>query len=184
VFIGALVLGALALAEPRTVLEALKPSARAMQASNRYGTWALGGKVEDHEKAKLIFALKQQNLKELEDLWYKVSTPGSDKFGQFLSRKQVSALVAPTEESVRDVLRWLETRGHHVKATHQNDFIIVETTIAEASDILGAPFHWFTNMVTKQRFARIIGDYSLPSTIASTLTKAQIFVLPIYLRLF
>lgn len=53
----------------------------------------------------------QQNTQILEKIFWEVSTPGSPKYGQFLTADEVSRLVAPTTESLQTVTAWLTQYG-------------------------------------------------------------------------
>ncbi|KAI1846330.1 hypothetical protein JX266_007535 [Neoarthrinium moseri] len=63
--------------------------------------------------ASVIF--HQPRLEEAETLLLEISNPQSDKFGQYLDRQALEELFAPSEESQRKVLEWLESAGIETK---------------------------------------------------------------------
>ncbi len=69
--------------------------------------WRPVSRADPDQRIKLTFAIKQQNLGELELALMAVSDPASPNYGQHLTRDEVDALVAPAPESISTVKRWL-----------------------------------------------------------------------------
>ncbi|KAJ7019260.1 Pro-kumamolisin, activation domain-containing protein [Mycena alexandri] len=59
----------------------------------------------------LRLALVQKNISGLQDTVYGVSTPGSSRYGQYLSKEEVEAYVAPTDDTVSQVNAWLASNN-------------------------------------------------------------------------
>ena len=76
---------------------------------------------------ELTFALKQQNLDELQDILLKVSTPSDDLYGKHLSIQQVQEFTMPSQQTTNTVKSWLISNGinpNEIKnATSNGDFI-------------------------------------------------------------
>ena len=122
--------------------------------------------MSNNEAVSLVFALKQQNIHKLEELWHSVSTPGSSKCGKLLTRDEVAALVAPKEETKQAVLSYLKDSNWPLEIEDRNDFLIVKCTVLP---IVQARFFWYSHKsLPGKKLARVSGDYCLPSTIAST----------------
>ena len=57
--------------------------------------------AEPHDTVKLTFALKQQNLDQLEKVFWDVSNPESSVYGIHLSLEQVVDIVKPSFTSMK-----------------------------------------------------------------------------------
>uniref|UniRef100_A0A8C1G3R0 Tripeptidyl-peptidase 1 n=1 Tax=Cyprinus carpio TaxID=7962 RepID=A0A8C1G3R0_CYPCA len=78
--------------------------------------WILVEGVEPLEEVELTFALKQQNVKQMEELLKLVSDPDSHQYGKHLSLEEVAALVQPSQLTEKVVRNWLQSHG--VKNCH------------------------------------------------------------------
>jgi len=170
----ALVVAAHALSERRTVMEAGLSERFRDAVISGSSEWSILSKVHEDVRVRLIFALKQQNVRQLEALWTEIATPGSARYGAFLTRAQLSALLSPPKDVADKVLQWIKLFGPEVKVEEHGEWLDVDCPVRVAETMVKASFYWFQHDVTRTKFARVIGDYSLPSDIASTyLTFAQ-----------
>lgn len=86
--------------------------------------WTKLKRISPTANLQLIFALKQNNLKKLDDLFWAVSSiisakmnwncnnsqfldPESPEYGNHLTMAEVNALVAPSQTAVHTVLHWI-----------------------------------------------------------------------------
>uniref|UniRef100_A0A672RCX6 Tripeptidyl-peptidase 1 n=1 Tax=Sinocyclocheilus grahami TaxID=75366 RepID=A0A672RCX6_SINGR len=102
--------------------------------------WILVEGVEPLEEVELTFALKQQNVKQMEELLKLVSDPDSHQYGKYLSLEEVATLVQPTQLTEKVVQNWLQSHG--VKNCHTvvtRDFlqcVMTTTKIRPVSHLL------------------------------------------------
>ena len=75
-----------------------------------------------HQPLHLTFALKQQNTDQLEDLLLQVSDPDSLHYGKYIDIHDITAMVSPTEESLKVVGEWLEKHGVCMKLIYKFSF--------------------------------------------------------------
>lgn len=134
--------------------------------------WRKDQECPPHQKIDLIFAIKQQNLVALEDLFWRVSDPTSNIYGKFMTAEKVGDLVQPSKESIAVVVGWLEEHGvtDYVFTPHK-EFVKAFVNVSVASELLGGiKYHYFTpaTATTSQlRFARSLDAYSLPAHVAA-----------------
>jgi len=121
---------ALASTVQRTVLEATaKPTQE----------WLVEERVPTDHKVHLIFALKQQNLDQLEKIFWEVSDPKSPHYGKFKTMEEINKIIAPKTETVAAVRAFLNQ--HPVSSIqHYADYIEVDCTASVAEAMLGAPY--------------------------------------------
>lgn len=134
-------------------------------------SWVRGNRVAPDTRLKLLFALKQQNLKELDRLFWEVSDPQSPGYGKYLTMEQVNALVAPPKQNVNRLVSWLRANGVKSEAISVNpdalDFIEVSVPAVLAERLLGCTFHKYIHLEnSKITYVRSSTPYSLPQYIA------------------
>ena len=135
--------------------------------------WKLTQRVFPHERVRLIFAIKQQNIAKLEEIFWSVSDPKSKVYGRYLDFKAVNDLVKPTKESIHVVKSWLQEGGvwsRHCNETRNMDYIVCETTSMVAEILLtGARLYRFHHEETGKSVIRSSAHYSVPKEIAKHL---------------
>uniref|UniRef100_A0A4W5RG20 Tripeptidyl-peptidase 1 n=1 Tax=Hucho hucho TaxID=62062 RepID=A0A4W5RG20_9TELE len=73
--------------------------------------WTRVGRIAPTEKLELTFALRQQNVDQLEHLLLQVSDPESAQYGKHLTLEEVTALVRPSQLTQKVVHHWLQSHG-------------------------------------------------------------------------
>jgi len=73
--------------------------------------WSKHSRPAPDHSIVLRIGLPQPNFHILEKHLYEVSDPNHERYGQHLSKAEVEALVAPHQESVESVDKWLGTFG-------------------------------------------------------------------------
>ncbi|KAG1972546.1 peptidase S8 and S53 domain-containing protein [Pimephales promelas] len=105
--------------------------------------WILVERVGPLEEVELTFALKQQNVNQMEELLKLVSDPDSQQYGKYLSLEEVAALVQPSQLTEKVVQSWLQSHGVincHTVVTR--DFLQCVMTVQVAEALLpGSKFH-------------------------------------------
>lgn len=136
--------------------------------------WVMKARVAAHEKIRLTFAIRQNNIAELEEIFWSVSDPKSTNYGQYLDAESVEKLVRPSEESIHVVKTWLsdnyldESRSCY--ATQNSDFIVCETTAFHAEFLLhGATFYRFEHSESSTSIIRSSTFYSVPKHVSKHL---------------
>lgn len=71
---------------------------------------------KDTHHVTLQIAVKRQQVDQLHALVMDVSSPTSSRYGQYLQKHEVDALVAPAAESLQHVTAWLQ--AHKVDLAH------------------------------------------------------------------
>lgn len=109
--------------------------------------WRDVGRVSADEELQLTFALKQQNVAELEDRLLKVSDPDSPLYGKHMSLEEVSRLVRPSEVTQKVVYSWLQSHGvSDCLTVLTQDFLQCMMSTKQAERLLpGSRFHRYTS---------------------------------------
>ena len=73
--------------------------------------WQYHSQPHPHHIIELGITLAQPNFASLEQHLHEISDPYHSRYGQHLSKAEVDALVAPSQEAVDSVLEWLQGHG-------------------------------------------------------------------------
>ncbi|KAI0043881.1 family S53 protease [Auriscalpium vulgare] len=123
------------------------------------------GPAPSDKVLSLRLALKQTDIKGLQDALYDVSTPGSAKYGQHLSKEEVHNFVAPTSETVNAVNAWLAKNGlTGTKMSPHSDWIGIQTTVEKANELFDAQFTTFTHDESGVDSINTL-EYSIPGSL-------------------
>jgi len=133
-----------------------------------------------HHNLELTLALKQRNLDKLEQLFWEVSNPKSDLYGSYLKLSEVRNLISPSRSDIDHVISWMKFYGVDRYEIHSqsNDFIKFETSIETASRILHCDFRRFRHEIQGVEIVKIVGNYSLPASIAPMIDFVSGFRFP------
>jgi tripeptidyl-peptidase-1 len=129
-----------------------------------------GWKVVDRASGKvsLTFAVKQQNLSELEATVLRVSDPRSPEYGSHLTRDEVDVLTTPSAESTDALRSFLSAEGIEGCDSNGNgDFISCEIDIGTAEKALHTTYHVYRHTESGLTVRRARGGYTLPDHVAS-----------------
>ncbi|QRV80026.1 tripeptidyl-peptidase I [Ceratobasidium sp. AG-Ba] len=103
--------------------------------------------------------LKQGRMNELLATLTEISDPGHERYGMYMSKRQVEELVAPRQETVNSVERWLN--AHEVKITGRSpagDWIHVLVPVKRAEKMLNTRYNVYrhtsgTHVVRTESYA-------------------------------
>ncbi|CAH1274077.1 TPP1 [Branchiostoma lanceolatum] len=125
--------------------------------------WTRIERVAPDEDLKLTFALKQQNVDVLEDLFWKVSDPTHEEYGHYLSLEEIADILKPSNKTVTEVGRWLEGSGVADCSTIiTKDFMECSMSTRTAERLLGdIKFHRYTD--GERTVIRSEANYRVPS---------------------
>ncbi|KAH8986403.1 subtilisin-like protein [Lactarius hatsudake] len=136
----------------------------------------------------LYIALKPYRENALIDALNEVSDPRHPRYGMYLSREQVTDIVAPHPDTVQLVHSWLE---HHrvpsssVSVTHGGSFLTVTGVfVSQANELLGGSYQLYTHTKTNETIVRTLG-YSLPVVLhghVETVAPTTFFFSPVMQR--
>lgn len=117
-------------------------------------------------------AITQQNLDELERLFWEVSDPDHDNYLNFLTVEQVQSLVAPEAESRRVVQDWLRSNGID-QFVDFVDSIEAWTTVRVAKQMFDVEFYEFTHSQSAQRVVKAFGQVRIPKQVHDVIDSIQ-----------
>ncbi|PRP81270.1 hypothetical protein PROFUN_04505 [Planoprotostelium fungivorum] len=100
--------------------------------------WTEAATPSPSEHIRWTIHLKQNNLEQLEKLFWAVSDPDNKKYGHYLTVKQLQDLVTPSPSSFEMVEAWLDRHG--ISYVRNMDSIEVSSSVEMASNVLDAEF--------------------------------------------
>ncbi|KAF8256738.1 subtilisin-like protein [Lactarius quietus] len=113
----------------------------------------------------LHIALKPQNENALIDSLNEVSSPDHPKYGEHLSKEQVSELVAPPTEVLDLVNAWLKhhrVRPSSISTKHGGSWLtLIGMPVSRANDLLEASYQLYHHIETNTTVLRTL-SYGLP----------------------
>lgn len=127
--------------------------------------WSYVSTPSDDQPITLSIHLRQQNIEKLEDYLKNVSTPCSPEYGNYLSGHQVSALFAPSNESVDAVALWVHDASCNV--TYDGDSVTLQTDVGSANQLLNADYQYYRYQDKDEDTELLTLMYSVPDDIAA-----------------
>ena len=135
---------------------------------------ASGWRVQDSfhsPKIQFTVALQQRNLDVLESTLYRVSDPLHTSYGQFLTGRDISTMIALDSVELDMVLQHFGCADDTVSCEFSihRDYIYVDSTVMRAQKALGVQLESFSNPDWRagQSIMRTRDTYSLPHSIDS-----------------
>lgn len=110
--------------------------------------WVKHGVPPSDHNINLRIGLPQPNFELLEQHLYEVSDPYHERYGQHLSKEEVEALVAPHQESIDSVDKWLASFGvkeSDIQRSPARDWIKLRVPVGLAEEMLNTvrdPLPW------------------------------------------
>jgi tripeptidyl-peptidase-1 len=133
------------------------------------GNWRLASAaVDPHEQLDVTFGLYRQRVAEMESIFFQVSNPEHEEWGNHLSSKDMAALVAPSKASVRKVIGWLSSSGiTKIVVGPHSDYIRATATIEQLETLLAVTFRRFQlHDGTGGALSRVVEEVRLPHDMA------------------
>ncbi|KAJ7656314.1 family S53 protease-like protein [Mycena polygramma] len=121
------------------------------------------------QSMKLRFALASNDIPGLEKALLDVSTPSSPNYGKHLTKDEVNAYAAPSNESLAAVQAWLSSNNVTVDPVAEGaagDWLTATVPVSKANDLLGASYENFQHIASGKAYARTLA-YSLPASVAA-----------------
>eukprot|EP01003_Olkasia_polycarbonata_P005718 NODE_55_length_1873_cov_108.494518_g35_i0.p1 GENE.NODE_55_length_1873_cov_108.494518_g35_i0~~NODE_55_length_1873_cov_108.494518_g35_i0.p1 ORF type:complete len:548 (-),score=152.68 NODE_55_length_1873_cov_108.494518_g35_i0:170-1813(-) len=127
--------------------------------------WKRGAVPHESRTVDLVIVLKQRNRARLAAVAGAVSNPQSAQYGQYLTQKEIAALVAPDAAVVASITQWLKESGASFTVGPNGDMVEVQWTVKAAELALQTTIVEVTNLETKQSALRASALH-LPPTVA------------------
>ncbi|KAK7035950.1 subtilisin-like protein, partial [Favolaschia claudopus] len=123
------------------------------------------GAAPAEQTLNLKIGLAQSNLPGLESALYEVASPGSAKYGQWLSKDQVAAFARPSDETTAAVSQWLSDNDiDFTAASDAGDWLSINIPVSKANELLNADFSVFTHADSGKESVRTLA-YSIPASL-------------------
>jgi subtilase family serine protease len=137
----------------------------------KHGLWE--GSVANiglSETVTFTIYMKQNGLDELNELFYNVSDPTHEKYGQFLSKSELDEIVKAVPNAFEKMDQWFEDAGtgDETKIETTSDSMRVITNVEVATKLFQTKFRKFTHVNGNSKIladgvvsvpANLIGDY-------------------------
>lgn len=145
--------------------------------------WQPTGRPSSSYPITLRIALSQPNLPQLEQHLLEISDPSHHRWREHLSKEEVDALSAPSDEGLEAVDAWLSRYGiqpassthsvYHSERSPAKDWITVPNIpILLAEELLNTTYFVFTHVSTGKKLVRTT-SYSVPSFVATFVDVIQ-----------
>ena len=129
--------------------------------------WLLSREADPFMEVEFTIALKQRNLDILDNLFWSVSDPTNPSYGHYLSRKQVSELVSPSQETREQVKQWIQTVAKREKLHKElleiedlGDAIRVTASALLINKIFHTKLHYFMHEQRARYAVKHVGPLS------------------------
>lgn len=143
-------------------MTSIEPAARSL------GAWSVMGSSPESQSLELTFAVKQQNVEQLQQELLAVSMPSSARYGKHLTNTEVHDLVAPRVEDVDAVKSFIASYGIEPRElTPNGDMIGATVSVQLAEKMLAAKYQTLHHEASNTSVQRAPGGYKLPTEIAA-----------------
>ncbi|KAL9610871.1 MAG: hypothetical protein Q9167_004445 [Letrouitia subvulpina] len=124
--------------------------------------WHQGSRPPAGKRLRFQIALRQENAFKFEQHLLAISDPDHPKYGGYMSRDELKAMLRPRSTASQSVLSWLQTEGVPRKDIEDSgDWINFYVTTAAAERILNTGFFLFFNPDAGIKQIRTL-EYSVP----------------------
>jgi subtilase family serine protease len=134
-------------------------------ASRNPAEWKLTRRARPHERVTFHVALKQRNVKQLEEIAYAVSDPENPAYGKHLSREEVLSIVAPPKAHHDFVMDWFKSwPGVLVDSYGDGLKVVAPADVVEA--MFQTKIYQFVHKKRSVAALRQVDGYMIPKAIA------------------
>ena len=125
------------------------------------------GELNLNEVQKMTIGLKRNNMKQLDSIFWDVSNPESENYGEHLKHEQMRDLISVGPTGLAKVTGWLKANGidEYTVARHE-DAIAFDLSAAKVEQLLSVKFKTYQNTVNKRRVNRAVSKVMIPEAIA------------------
>jgi len=128
--------------------------------------WQRGDRGNPATVMELILALKNQNMHRLNAEIMAVSDPDSPRYGEHLTKDEVTELTAPDAESQDQVAAWLASAGLAATKGPRGDSFSFQASVADVEQLFSTTVHEY---VHEERSVLQAGDLHVPEEVAPLL---------------
>lgn len=127
--------------------------------------WQHVGQSPRDTTLDLVVALKEQNLDALDEAFWAISTPGSERYGRFLTSEQISELTAPSGEDAKAVADYFEARSVKCELTQSKVALACTGKVSDVEALFSTEVHQYSHATTSRTVHRIpaTASFSFPS---------------------
>lgn len=123
------------------------------------------------QQMDLHIRLKEQNMDQLQQRLLEVSNPEHADYGKHMTKAEVDALTAPTQETVDSVTKWLSSHGIDAGKV-SSGFLTVSVSVDQAQKMLNTDYGVYKHESTGRETVRTTG-YSVPRDIEGAIAMIQ-----------
>lgn len=133
-------------------------------------SWHIIARASSHQRMHFSIAVKQQNLKQLESMFWAVSDPKSPQWQEFMSKDDIGALTASKSEDMTVVSKWLEDHLTHgdSRVEKGTDVIEVWASVHDTERLFNTEINVFSHD-NGHVILRAMGEYSVPTEVAAAI---------------
>lgn len=139
----------------------------------KFRSWIQGLRAGHQETVDLFFMLRRSPLvrSRLEEALLEVSTPGSARYGQHLSKAEAELLAPPVDGAQKVVLDWLETHGVKGRGAVvvRSDVVEAKIPVEVAETMFNTTLHHYMHRDLGADLIRASAPYSVPAEVARVL---------------
>lgn len=117
-----------------------------------------------HRKMHHYIALKERNMKELEDYALQISDPTNlAMYGKHLSLDQLTEMISPSQENINKVIDWLKSNGvEEIELLASRSWIKFKAPLGVTQRLVNCQFQEFKFHRSDETVVRCVGGYSVP----------------------
>jgi len=125
--------------------------------------WDKGKRGDASTVLDVMVSVKNQNMDKLNSEIMAVSDPDSPRYGQHLTKGEVTFLTAAPQESVNLIAKWFENAGIAAKLGPRGDRFEFRASVTEIEQLFSTTVHEYTH---GERSVLQAGDLHTPSEVA------------------
>ncbi|KAJ7587436.1 tripeptidyl peptidase A [Mycena floridula] len=133
--------------------------------------WVKHGYPHPNHTITLRIGLSQPNFHVLEQHLMEVSDPNHLRYGDYLSKEEVESLVAPHDETLALVNKWL-TGFEDITTSPAKDWIILTVPVGAAETLLNTTYFVWRHVESGHRMVRTL-QYSVPVELVNHIDLIQ-----------
>ena len=135
--------------------------------------WPSSHPVNHSQVLRVVLALKRRNMDQLDALFWSISDPNSEGYGNRMSVEAVRALISPGAQAIRAVTTWLQQHGvGEVSVSAHEDYITIGATVGQLEELFGLRFQVYENGDGK-RLTRSMDRVVIPEEFADVIAVVQ-----------
>ena len=134
-----------------------------------HADWVDAGAASPHANITFALALRERNLDALERIAMDVSSPQSERYGKFLSQRELDELTAPAPADISALEAWLKASPCTITTDVRRRLYRATCAVSDASNLLSTSFRRHVHRESGQHTVRA-ADFSLPHDVANAVS--------------